>query len=195
WQGWLLLLVFFVAGSAATRAGYARKERIGAAQRARGARGAREALANTGVALLLALAGLFWELPWLPFAVGGAFATALADTAASELGPIWGRRTVHPLTLRRVAPGSEGGISLEGTLAGTAGALLVAAAAAATGWLPPESLWILPLAGTLASYAESVLGAWKRAAPWRQNELLNLMNTALGAALAVLFGGVGGALP
>ncbi|MEE8142684.1 MAG: DUF92 domain-containing protein, partial [Planctomycetota bacterium] len=54
-QGWSLLLLFFVAGSLATRYGYLKKEALGIAQEERGARGAKEALANTGVALAISI--------------------------------------------------------------------------------------------------------------------------------------------
>jgi len=47
-----------------------------------------------------------------------ALATATADTTASEIGQLVGRRAFLPLTLRRVPVGTEGAISLEGTLAG-----------------------------------------------------------------------------
>lgn len=184
WRGWLLLLGFFVLGSLATRVGLARKEEMGIAQGRRGARGAREALANTAVALVLAVVSLFWTHAALPLAFAGAFATALADTSASELGPIWGRRTFLPLTFRRVPPGTEGAVSIEGTLIGAVAALVLSGIGLSTGFLPVAALWMVPVAAVAASYLESILGAAVKRGPLAQNEILNLLNTAVGALLA-----------
>ncbi|HUO87491.1 MAG TPA: DUF92 domain-containing protein, partial [Thermoanaerobaculia bacterium] len=51
WQAYLLLLVFFVLGSGATKLGYRRKAEAKLAQEGGGRRGARHALANTAVAV------------------------------------------------------------------------------------------------------------------------------------------------
>ena len=50
WRGWLLLVAFFVIGSACTKLGYRRKAAANLAQEQGGRRGARHALANGGVA-------------------------------------------------------------------------------------------------------------------------------------------------
>ena len=56
-----------------------------------------------------------------------------ADTASSEIGKAYGRRTFLITTLRPVPPGTEGAVSLEGTTAGAVAALLVALVGAAGG--------------------------------------------------------------
>ena len=48
WRGYLLLLAFFVIGSAATKLGYRKKAAAKLAQEDKGRRGARHALANAG---------------------------------------------------------------------------------------------------------------------------------------------------
>src|SRR5918998_2246515 len=54
-QGFAVLALFVVGGSALTRLGYQSKQRREIAQSYRGRRGARNALANCGIALLCAL--------------------------------------------------------------------------------------------------------------------------------------------
>jgi uncharacterized membrane protein len=86
---------------------------------AKGARrNAWQVLANGGPAtLLLALRE--------PGGFVSALATAAADTWATEVGMCAGRTPRSILTLRRVAPGTSGGVTPEGTLAGILGALAV----------------------------------------------------------------------
>jgi dolichol kinase len=118
WQLYVVLLAFFVVGTAMTKVGYKRKARRGLAQERGGRRGASHAFSNVGVAAILAIAfagtnqAMFW------YAAIAALATAAADTTASEVGQLIGRRTFLPLTLRTVPVGTEGAISLEGTVAG-----------------------------------------------------------------------------
>ena len=61
-----------------------------------------------------------------------ALAEATADTLASELGEVLGGPPLLLTTLRRVAPGTDGAISLAGTVAGTGGAVLVVLVAVPT---------------------------------------------------------------
>ena len=55
WQGWVLLLVTFLAASVTSRLGLRRKTLLGIAEERGGRRGAGNAIANTGVAALAAL--------------------------------------------------------------------------------------------------------------------------------------------
>ena len=80
-------------------------------------------------------------------------------------------------------PGTEGAVSLEGTLGGLAGrAAVVAAVGAAAGlygWPCGDRWW--RVAGLLGSLAESVLGTVAERRGWMGNDLLNALNTAIGA--------------
>ena len=194
-RGWLLLFLFVVGGSALTKLGYRRKESLGAAQGRGGSRGAREVLANGLVPALAAIALRFDGAPRWALALAGALATALADTTASEIGPLSGRRCILAATLRPVPPGTEGAVSLEGTSAGLLAASLVAGVAVATGFLGALGLPAVALAAALASWFESVVGSVARRGPFAVNEVQNLLNTLVGAALAVgLFALLGGDL-
>jgi uncharacterized protein (TIGR00297 family) len=119
-------------------------------------------------------------------AYAAAVATAAADTCSSEVGKAYGRRTFLITTLRPVPPGTEGAISAEGTVAGLVGAIIVAAVGAAGGLYGPSALVLVAIAGLLGCLAESVLGTVAERRGWLDNDLLNAVNTAIGAALVVL---------
>lgn len=188
-SGLALMVTFFVVGTAVTKLGYASKAARGIAQERGGARGWRHAWANGAVpALLAVLAGMappgLRDL--LALAYAGSVATAAADTCSSEIGKAYGRRTYLITTLRPVAPGTEGAVSLEGTAAAVAGALAVGAIGVATGLFAWPAAVVVALAGFLGSLAESVLGTVAERRGWLTNDLLNAANTAIGALLTVV---------
>jgi uncharacterized protein (TIGR00297 family) len=190
WQGWTLLLVTFVAASVASRTGLTRKVLLGIAEERGGRRGAGNAIANTGVA---AAAGVVALTAADPALAALAFATALAaggsDTIASEIGKAWGRRTWSITSLSRVPPGTSGAMSLEGTLAGIVGAAGLGLAAIALGLVPRSALWIVVVASTAGALLESWLGATLEAPGILNNDMLNFINTAAAALIALALAG------
>jgi uncharacterized protein (TIGR00297 family) len=187
--GLMPMIAFFVLGSAATRLGYARKAARGIAQERGGVRGWPSAWANGGVPAVLALMAAMAPSELRGFCIlayAAAVATAAADTCSSEVGKAYGRRTFVLTTLEPVPPGTEGAVSLEGTLAGAAAAVVVAA----MGPLARLYSWpLVPLvagAGVLGSLAESVLGPVAKRRGWMGDDALNALNTALGAGIAAL---------
>jgi uncharacterized protein (TIGR00297 family) len=102
------------------------------------------------------------------------------------VGKAYGRRTFLITTLRPVPPGTEGAVSLEGTLAGLAGALAVALLGAVLGLYSLPAALLVALAGLLGSLAESLIGTVAERRGWLDNDLLNALNTALGAGLVLL---------
>src|SRR5438132_2308412 len=128
---YVALLAFFVIGTVSTQLGYARKARSGLAQEKGGRRGAGHAMANVGIAAICSVA--CWRgLGLVPLFMGiTSLATAAADTAGSEIGQLIGKRAFLPLTFRRVERGTDGAMSIEGTIAGAIGALAVAIAGTA----------------------------------------------------------------
>ena len=202
---YIVLLVFFVVGSVVTKVGYQSKLARGLAQEQEGRRGFSHAFANVGLAATLALLVSSTARPELFYlAAVAALATAAADTTASEVGQLIGRRTFLPLSFRRVPVGTEGAISLEGTVAGLCAGVLVAAtgvsglASMLESRAAPSStsvysdsaveltLWVT-LAAVAGSYIESIVGSWNRkrinAVP---NGVLNFFNTMVGAALMIV---------
>jgi uncharacterized protein (TIGR00297 family) len=189
WGSYAVLWAFFLFGTIASKLGYARKEKLGTAQSDRARRGARHALANTGVGLWLAYAAgnrtHASSIPILPLALAGAFAAALADTFGTELGTLLGRRPFLLSRLRPVPPGTRGAVSGAGFLGGILGAALVAATGAAAGLYPFVLLWIVVAAGIVGSLAESVLIDFTaRRGISVDHEFCNAFNTLVGAAVA-----------
>ncbi len=185
WRGYLLLLAFVVVGTACTKLGYARKAARGIAQEEGGRRGARHALAKTAVPAACALLAATTPYPVVfTMAFAAALATAAADTASSEIGKLLGRRTFLVTTLRAVPPGTEGAVSLEGTLAGVGGALVVAALGAALGLFPWPAVVTVTLAGFVATMLESVVGATLESRGLLDGSAVNFLCTLSGALLA-----------
>jgi uncharacterized protein (TIGR00297 family) len=187
--GLAVMVAFFIVGSGATRLGYRVKAARGIAQEKGGARGWRNAWANGGVAAALALMAGFTAgetRALFVLAYAAAVATAAADTCSSEIGKAYGRRTFLITTFRPVPPGTEGAVSLEGTLGGLAGGAVIAAVGAMGGLYSPAWAIAVAAAGLLGSLAESVIGTVAERRGWLDNDLLNALNTAIGAGIVIL---------
>lgn len=188
WRGYMLLLAFFVIGSGCTRFGYKTKAAAKIAQEGGGRRGARHAVANAGVATACALFVALTDHPVLfGLAFAGAFATAAADTSSSEIGQVLGRRTYLPTNFRQVPRGTEGAVSLEGTLAGILASAVIAALGAGVGLYGWGGVFPVVAAAFVGTMFESVVGAALEKRRLLDNEALNFLNTLVGALVAVLF--------
>ncbi len=183
----LMLLVFFVLGSGATRIGYRTKLTEGTAQEKGGARAASNAWANAGAGVLFALllAGHAITTPFL-LAIVAAFATAASDTLGSEIGQAFGRRTFLITSFRPVPRGTDGAVSFEGTLAGVVGSLLIGAIAWVLGMISSGGIVIVVLAAFAGTTMESYLGALLERAKGINNEAQNFLNTLAGGLVAMV---------
>jgi uncharacterized protein (TIGR00297 family) len=190
WRGWLLLFATFAAATASSRFGLRRKVLLGIAEQRSGRRGPGNAVANTGVAAIAALVAL---LTYAHDAALVAFVAALAaggsDTIASEVGKAWGRRTYLVTAFRLVPPGTSGAVSLEGTLAGVGGAAALAALGATLHLAPAWTIPAIAGSAVLGSAVESVMGATLEGPGIVNNDVLNFLNTAIAALIAVLLTG------
>lgn len=180
------LLGFFVLGTAATKTGYARKAALGIAQEKGGRRGARNAFANVGAGVLFAACAVATAYPeafWI--AVCAAFATAAADTVSSEIGQAFGRTHVLITSLRRVPAGTDGAVSIEGTVAGIAGGAAIAAIGWAAGLIGLVGVLIVTVAAFVGNTLESYVGAAFDGVREIDNELVNFANTVAGGGVAL----------
>jgi uncharacterized protein (TIGR00297 family) len=185
--GIAMLALFFAAGSWATGWQINRKAAIGAAEQHKGRRTAGQVLANGSAAALLGALG--WYLPrhtsLITLMIAGSFAAATADTLSSELGTVYGRRFFNILTLKKDTRGLDGVVSLEGTLIGMSGAMLIAAVyVIGFGW-SASAYWIV-LAGFTGNLVDSVLGASVERKGLIGNNVVNFLNTAVGAGVCWL---------
>ncbi len=196
-RGYLLMLVYFAVGSAVTRVGMAQKEAAGIAEKRSGARGPENVWGSALVAAICALSiyainsfeGL-WVQPTTELLLLGyvaSISTKLSDTCASEVGKAYGRHTFLITNLQPVARGTEGAVSLEGTLAGILGSAILATTGWALGLIYPIDIAICMVAAFVATNLESVIGATLQAKfDWLTNEVVNIINTLIGAVTAVL---------
>src|SRR5215467_10432001 len=146
------LLMVFAVTLAATRVGYARKQELRAAEPAGGRTGS-QAMANLGVAALVAaIAPAGW-----PVLALAALAEAAADTGSSEIGMAFPGKTVLITTLKPVAPGTDGGISLIGTVAALLGAAAVAMVAVVSHLVPAMAAVPIIGAGFFGTLVDSLL--------------------------------------
>jgi uncharacterized protein (TIGR00297 family) len=186
--GWLLLLVTFFAAAVTSRLGLARKERLGIAEERGGRRGPGNAIANCGVAAVAAIAAIATPYPAESLVVLVAALTAGgSDTVASEIGKAWGRSTFLVTSLGRVKPGTPGAMSLEGTAAGIVAAFALAGTGAALGVIPASAILTIVIAATAGALVESALGATLEGPGILNNDMLNFINTAVAAVVALAF--------
>ncbi|MBL6801160.1 MAG: DUF92 domain-containing protein, partial [Synechococcus sp. BS307-5m-G37] len=115
----------------------------------------------------------------------------------SEIGKRWGRTTLLITTLRPVPAGTEGAVSVEGTLASAVGSLLMTLVMAQLGLLTSASAIVLvSVVGLVSTLLESLLGATGQSRwPWLSNELVNGLQTAWAALLAMAAAALLGMMP
>lgn len=198
WRGYAVVMVYFGLGTAVTKVGMAQKTAAGIAEGRGGIRGPENvwgsALAGVLCALAIAVLGTMpapnplW-IALLSLGYVSSFSTKLSDTSASEVGKAYGQRTFLITTLKPVPRGTEGAISLEGTLAGVLGSAVLALVGWGVGLISLGGVAICLVAAFIATNLESLIGATLQAKlPWLTNEVVNIINTALGAAIAIGLG-------
>ncbi|MDP9200594.1 MAG: DUF92 domain-containing protein [Gemmatimonadota bacterium] len=165
WSWGLLLLSFFVTASALSNLGERKKaELVGPVVQKGGERDMGQVLANGGVYAISALGYLLSPSPiW--YAAGiGALAASAADTWATEVGTLVGGEPISIISARKVPPGTSGGVTLIGTMAGAGGALFIGAGATLANW--PVPFAAAALGGMAGALADSLLGAMLQARRW-----------------------------
>ena len=188
WQGYVVILSYLIVGSGVTRIGKDIKEAKGIAEKRDGARGPENLWGSAATGAVCAIGYAIAPNPLWLLAYVASLATKLSDTTASEVGKAYGKSTYLITTLKPVAAGTEGAISVEGTVAGVFGSLLIAAIGWGLGLLtsPWDLLWCA-IAAFIATNIESLIGATlQEKYDWLTNELVNGINTTIGAAIAVL---------
>ena len=116
WRGYLVVAAYFLVGTAVTRLGIHRKQAQGIAEKRGGARGPENVWGSalTGAVCAVGYAFFPHSLWWLGYSAS--FAAKLADTVSSEVGKAYGRQTFLITTFQPVPAGTEGAVSLEGSL-------------------------------------------------------------------------------
>lgn len=187
-QGWALCVAYLIFGSVVTKIKMKEKESLGIAEARGGARGPENVWGSAATAMTCAMLTYLCPAyaPALLVAYVASLATKLSDTVASEIGKAYGKSTFLITTLQMVPRGTEGAVSLEGTLAGVAASIVVSALAMALGLVDISGGVICVIAAFVATTCESFIGAlFQDSIDWLTNELVNLINTAIGAVVAI----------
>lgn len=197
WRGYAVVVFYFLVGSGITRVGMAQKEAAGIAEKRSGARGPENVWGSALTGALCAVSSFVvpFVLPtevsiWVPLLRLGyvaSFSTKLADTCSSEIGKAYGQRTFLITTLQPVPRGTEGAVSLEGTIAGIVASVAIALVGWGVGLIPLWQVAICVVAAFMGTNIESVIGATLQSRfAWLTNEVVNILNTLIGAIVAVL---------
>ncbi len=179
---WLLIIVLFlILGLSATYYSKDYKKDLGEFE---GRRTAKNVISNGVVAFIMAAFGGYY----LPFVGGfiGAIATATADTLGSEIGILSTPRLIT--TFKKVPAGTNGAVSVRGTVAGIIGSAIIGLAAYVLGVLPDPvmALKISIISGTVGCFMDSILGALLENRNILNNEHVNLLATITGAIVGIL---------
>ena len=181
----------------ATRLGREKKERLGTAEKRHG-RSAAQVAANLGVAAIVCfdlVQSWLIDTHWFSSATLvpvtliapclAALAEAAADTVSSEIGQVLGGTPRMITTLRVVDRGTDGAISLVGTLAGVLAAGVVAGIGT---WAMRGSsgvFWVSCAGGVFGLLFDSLLGATLERRGWLNNDAVNFLSTASAAGFAL----------
>jgi len=179
---WLFLIILFLILSLlATRYSKKYKRSLGEYE---GRRTSKNVISNGVVACFMAAFGGYY----LPFVGGfiGAIATATADTLASEIGVLHQPRLIT--TFQKVDPGTDGAVSILGTVVGMAGAAIIGIAAFFLGIVhdPLSAIVVSVISGTVGCFMDSILGAVLERRDLITNEHVNLIATIVGALVGIL---------
>ena len=162
WQGWMAVVIYLIFGSLVTKIGFKFKKEQGIAEKRGGRRGPENVWGSAATGLFLAMMTKFNAANVLLFKVGFAasFASKLADTFGSEIGKRFGKDTYLITSLKKVKRGTEGGISIEGTLASILGSIFMAFIMLRLSIISTKYHFIVVVvSGFLATLSESIIGA------------------------------------
>ena len=189
-----MLITFFGLGGLSTKFRYEEKQDRGIAEENEGARGSGNVLANSIVALvavLLAAASqshIGVDSLLLLYVFAGAVAAAMSDTFSSEFGGLYDNPRLIT-TLERVEPGTDGGVTWQGAVAGLVGSGLIAGIAGGLfAQIDAAGTLLILGAGFAGMLVDSLLGATVEGETVG-NQSVNLLATL---AAALVSGGLAG---
>jgi uncharacterized protein (TIGR00297 family) len=149
----------------------------------------KDAIANAGVATVLAIATLTHHSAKgkeiLAVAVVGSLAAALSDTLSHDIGELYGGTPRLITTWRKVQPGENGAVSLLGTAVGIAAAFGFSAVGVLCGIISFRASVIAGVAACVGNITDSILGATLERKGWADNDLVNL-GAVLSSSISVM---------
>ena len=190
WQGWTSIVLYLFLGTLVTKIGYKYKTKKGIAEKRGGRRGPENVWgsAATGLFFAVLIKLNLWNLDLLKVAFASSFSAKLGDTFGSEIGKRFGKNTFLITSLRKVEKGTEGAISLEGTLASLLGSIIMSFAFLKLGIIYSYLQFIIvSISGFIATIIESFIGASLQEKYKLSNEIVNSIQTSIGAIFAIVF--------
>ena len=188
WQGWLSVVIYLLLGSLVTKIGYDFKYKIGIAEKRGGRRGPENVWgsASTGTFFSLLIKSNIGNPDILKIAFAASFAAKLADTFGSEIGKRFGINTYLITSFKKVKKGTEGAISLEGTLASFFGAFLMSFVMLLLGIISTRNQFlIVSISGFIATIIESFIGAKFQEKYKISNEIVNTIQTSFSSLISI----------
>ncbi len=186
-EGWVYMLSYFALGSIVTKLKFKEKEEKGIEEKRSGARGYENVLGSGATASIFSILSLLSGYNYL-YNIGfvSSIATKLSDTFASEVGKAYGRNCYLITNFKKVDPGTEGAISIEGTFAGILGSILLSLISVELGIIELKEVPNVILSAFIATTIESYLGATIQGKKdFLTNEFINFINTFIGALIAL----------
>jgi uncharacterized protein (TIGR00297 family) len=182
--GFAALASVFVLAWTSTRLGYGRKQRLGTAEKSDG-RSCSQVLANLAVGAVCALLYAMRAEPLFLLAAAASLAEAAADTVSSEFGQAHSTSARLITSWQLVPAGTNGGVTLPGSLAGAAAAVVVGLVCLIGGLISRQGFWIATLAGLVGMFADSFLGALLEGRSL-SNDAVNFLGTLSAAVTATI---------
>lgn len=179
------LIAVFALAWITTRLGYHRKQKLGVAEKREG-RDAFQVMANLGVATACAAVVLaqgvsgHGKIIWL-LALSAALSEAAADTVSSEVGQALGEEPRLITSWKTVPAGTNGAISVIGTLAGVAAGGIVSSVCFLGGLVTFPGLLVSIGAAVIGMVADSFLGAGLERRGLLNNDSVNFLSTLVSA--------------
>jgi uncharacterized protein (TIGR00297 family) len=179
------LVTVFVLTWVATQFGYRRKQKRGTAESGEG-RTASQVLANLATAAGFAGASALSGKPVFMLAAAAALSEAAADTVSSEFGQAHSDRSRLITTWKVVPAGTDGGVTVTGTVAGMVAAVIVSGVCLVTGLIPWKWARLSLAAGVAGMIVDSFLGALLERRKLLSNDWVNFLSTLIAAGVALL---------
>ena len=204
--GYLIVCIYFLIGSYVTKLKMDVKVKEGTAEARGGRRGVGSVLGSGVAGMACAVAALVLMATTSDAAAGAAagqvgllfatlkvgfvasFCSKLSDTVSSEVGKAYGKITYLATSFQQVPRGTEGAVSLEGTLAGVLASVLLGVCAVGGRLVDFRGLVCVIGASFVANYAESLLGSGVQRGGhvrWLTNDVVNMLQIILASVVAM----------
>ncbi|RZN34800.1 MAG: TIGR00297 family protein [Methanosarcinales archaeon] len=189
----LLLLTFYLLGGGFTKYKYEYKKSLGIAQGKGGARGYRNVFSNSIFAIAASICYTIFphESYLFLYIYLGSVATATGDTLASEVGTTYKGSPRMITTLKKVEPGTDGGVSMLGETASILGSLVIGIFAVLFGVIAIDpirlcmiGMTIVVVSGFAGTNIDSLLGATLQQRGILSNNGVNVVSTLAGGLVA-----------